>query len=223
MNAGRASDVPRVLLDTSVLHHSRAIRRVLAPRQKRLNWGGDLIELTVHEPAIEDRTQRLNERNRREIALLPQIASLATTAQITLLLHIETELALWGQPRTAGVLFFDAPISRIWQKPLPRTISIGLAALDQQTAFLRGIKEPRYRELRKACGAESDTGVGRQLRDAFHVWAAESEEADFVLTTDLKLADDLERRRKTRTRYLPRVLVLCPSKLLAFINRRANA
>lgn len=196
------------------------MHEVLAPTQKHLNWGGRQIALTVYEPATEDRTERLKERDRREIALLPRIAEIATASQIELLVHIETELALWGQPRTAGALFFDAPIKRI-EGPVERVIAItafGPHPLNEQTEFLRRIRDPRYLELRKACGGESDVGTGQQLRDAFCVWAAEEHGADFVLTTDLKLVDDLERRSKTRTRYLPRVRVVCPSQLLAAID-----
>lgn len=85
---------------------------------------------------------------------------------------------------------------------------------DDQYDFLRSLDHERFVKLQKIAGAyQGRRPVNRnRLLDAFHLWCAEHNGADYFLSLDLKLARLIERSKSK-----PTVPVVRPSQLLAAV------
>jgi hypothetical protein len=147
--------------------------------------------------------------------LLPTIAGLARDGTIELVVQNETLVELWGLPRAAGKPFFGAPLKEV-RAPFEYGRVVFAACEDAeklQYDFLAGIRDARFIELQKACGAYQGAPPPprNQLLDAFHVWCAEASESKYFLTCDMSLVRYVARQKQ----YIPAVRVVLPSQLLA--------
>src|SRR2546426_215497 len=100
-------------------------------------------------------------------------------------------MELWGGRATGDVRghFYGAPIThasgpiqygRVVLDGFPQRLPAIAATKEmsqtkhRQIAFMAGLKHPRFRQLRHACGADKASGIDpNQLADAFHLWSAE--------------------------------------------------
>lgn len=78
--------------------------------------------------------------------------------------------------------------------------------------FFQAISHPRYRELKRAVGATTPTAGNylNQLRDAFHIWCAETAGAEYFCTQDIQLIKHLKNHKATA----PLCVVTTPSALV---------
>jgi len=205
-----------VYLDTSVLKLSIQAIEGSTPANAVVNWGGRELTVTVHKPTVAYPIEGIdNAELKSEARLLPKIADLAHRGFIELVVQNETLVELWGLPRTAGKPFFGAPLKGI---PAPfKYARVSFAAFEDaeklQYDFLAGIKDARFIELQKACGAYQGAipPPRNQLLDAFHVWCAEASGSRYFLTCDMSLARYVGKQKQ----HVPAVRVVLPSHLLA--------
>lgn len=215
MTAAPSSTI-RVYLDTSALKLSIQAIVGLTPVDEGVNWGGREITITVHKTAVTHPIEGINNTElKREADLLPKIAELAHEGTIELIVQNETLVELWGLPRTAGKLFFGAPLKKV-QAPFEYSRVVFAAFEDSeklQYDFLAGIKDSRFIELQKACGAYQGTIAPprNQLLDAFHIWCAETSESQYFLTCDMSLVRYVAKQKQ----HIPAARVVLPSLLLA--------
>jgi hypothetical protein len=224
---------PAIFLDATVIKAALDTRLVLLPESKKIAWGRQEIEVTVHRPVYLNQNQYFlaqGKRDRFEDAVaLRYIAALATEGKVELQLHHEVLIEVMGLPtaRDHSPVFHGAPITQV---PGPiwygRTVADGspprwdatrerrLPSRDWQYEFLVALKHPRFQALQAACGAFQghERPLHRnQLIDAFHLWCAESSGATYFLTHDDKLVDALTRPKRSRTSVIP----ITPKRLLA--------
>jgi hypothetical protein len=181
-----------------------------------VNWGGRQFSVTVHKAAVSYPIESINNAElKNEAKVLPTIAALARDGTIELVVQNETLVEYCGLPRISGKPFFGAPLEKV-QAPFEYGRSV--FAADQETEklqyeFLARIKDARFIELQKACGAYQGTipPPRNQLLDAFHVWCAETSESRYFLTCDMSLVRYVARQKK----QIPAVRVVLPSQLLA--------
>jgi hypothetical protein len=158
----------------------------------------------------------------RELDSLPKIAELAKMGKIVLICQFEMIQELLGTvtigPRKScfddvEIVEVEAPIqySRFLTGPNQN-------AADIQYNFMCQIKNKRFQELQKATGAfQGNNALNRnQLADAFHIWCAEFNQAEYFLTMDFKLIN-ITNSQKTNK---PKVKVVRPTTLIEEI---ANA
>lgn len=217
--------VPLVFLDTSVLKHSadRLIRGRV--HKKTVKWGDMAVTMDVTQSVEVYPNARVSPTLAEEVRFLPLIADLAKTGRIRLTTHFEVDWEFGGLPNT------DDPRGRLYGAPVERgpdpfpysRIVAGWqessAGRDLQFEFVRGIRFPRFLELKRAVGAnETSRHYKNQLLDAFHILCAEAATADFFLTTDMKLVRHVSGHKS----HPPSCNVLTPARLVkALIARRA--
>ncbi|MGI8727920.1 MAG: hypothetical protein ACR2K6_09630 [Solirubrobacterales bacterium] len=186
------------------------------------------MEVQIYEPVTIDPIAKVqSEALRAEIELLTEIARLAASGEIELLWQAETQIEFLGQYMipgggrselaAAGIRLVEGPIeySRMISPIHPFS---GETWRTVQVDFLKSLDHPRFRELRRACGADQGSLVnGRQLKDAFHIWSAEVAGATHFMTTDFKLI----RLVRSFKSCPPLVKVVRPSELLADLGTAA--
>lgn len=210
------SSTIRVYLDTSVLKLSIHAIEGWVPVDEVVNWGGRELTVTVHKPAVSRPIEGIsNDELKREAQLLPTIAGLAHDGTIELVVQNETLVELWGLPRTAGKPFFGAPLKKIGAPfEYGRVVFAAFEDAEKlQYEFLARIKDARFIELQKACGAYQGAvpPPRNQLLDAFHVWCAEASDSKYFLTCDLSLVRYVAKQKH----HIPAVRLVLPSQLLA--------
>lgn len=203
-----------VFLDTCVHKHAIRGRELLRRRAGALTW-----QLVEEDPVDE---RGVAGEIRREIDLLDDVAALARAGSVRLVTHLEAVWELLGnlQPGRSRLVFDGLSVEKIGN-PVPYTRSLTPFPGSSATArsltidFLRGLRHPRYMELRRACGAyQGELPVPpNQLMDSFLVWCADDAGADYFLTTDLKLVRTVRACKSVRLD----VAVVAPSELLAAI------
>jgi len=219
MNAVPSSTI-RVYLDTSTLKLSIQTIEGTTPRDETVNWGGRQLTVTVHKPAVSYPLESIsNAALKNQAKVLPAIAELARDGTIELVVQNETLVEYWGLPRISGKPFFGAPLKKV-QVPFEygRVIFTAHEETEKlQYEFLTQLKDVRFIELQKACGAyHGATPPPRnQLLDAFHVWCAEASESRYFLTCDMSLVRYVARQKK----HIPAVRVVLSSQLLGELQR----
>lgn len=215
---------PKVFVDTNVLKFSATDLLRLRPRMQQLQWGNKQIDVVVHDFVRVNPNDKIrNPELKAEAELLPALAELGKQGRVQFITQTEAEQESWGLPNmdSRKGRFYGAPIT--WtQGPFKysRVIAGGnMSPRDLQLNFLKSIDHPRFTQLMKITGAYQGANElnCNQLLDAFHLWCAEHESADYFLTLDFKLARVVS---KAGTRY--RVPIVRPSELLTRL-RTENA
>jgi len=210
--------VPSIFLDTNVLKASVDTRLVYVPEQQKINWGDREFEVEIHRPVYSNQNVRHLAQGNRErfedTVSLRFIAALAREGKIRLLMHSEVLFELMHLPRvTGGPRFYDAPIQTIEGPFKYSRILIDGTGRDYQYEFLANVKDHRFAELQRACGAYQgkEKPLNRnQLIDAFHILCAESASATYFLTLDNKLIRVLTNGKNRKTSVTP----ITPKRLL---------
>ena len=84
--------IPRVYVDTNIFKFSATELTRLRPRSKTINWGGNDIEVTVHDFIEENPNDRIsNEELKSEAELLPELANLGKAGLIQYVIQLEAE------------------------------------------------------------------------------------------------------------------------------------
>jgi len=217
--------IAKVFIDTNILKFSATELPRLAPRKQSLNWGGNNIEVTVHDSVEINRNDLIknNDALKAETELLRPLAEIGKQGALNYVMNVETELESWGIPNmdSRGGRFYGAPI-QIVEAPFKyeRTVASSASGSDNlQFDFLRSLAHPRFTELQKMTGAyQGERGPNKnQLIDAFHLWCAEHNKCDFFLTLDLKLIKVLSLLPSKTT-----VQVVPPSKLLLWTSNELS-
>jgi hypothetical protein len=195
----------RVFLDTMMLVYAADERLRLAPRVTRIQWGGVDENIIVHDPIVVRPNDAFDAALKAEVGIVPLVALMAYRHRLELLCQAEAMMELWGAPATGDArgLFYGAPITHV-----PGPIHYGRVVLSgfpealpaiattkemsqtrhRQIAFMAGLTQPRFLQLRRACGADKARGIDpSQLADAFHLWSAEVGGATHFLTAERKL------------------------------------
>lgn len=210
----------KIYLDTNVYKFSATELPRFRVEMKEVHWGGRTFTLPLHTPVVINPNDRLDENSEinAEALLLPTVASLGKEGVVHFLISIETQVELSFVPNldSRTGYFYNAPRT-IVEPPMryERILYGGIEDPKQaQCAFLKRLRDPRFLELRKMCGAEQGNHVNRnQLLDAFHLWCAEHHDCDYFLSLDFKLA-----RMTANSRKKLRCHVVRPSELLAALD-----
>ena len=212
---------PRVFIDTNVLKFSATELPRYAPRQTSVQWGDQVVELTVHDLIEVNPNEFIeNPELKAEAELLLPLAEFGKLGQVHYVIDFETLAESWGLRNMDSERgnFYGTPIEKVKAPILYGRVVAGgnLDPQEHQYRFLQSIEHPRFRELQKVTGAYQGRNAPNrnQLLDAYHVWSAEHSNCDFFLTLDFKLIRMLGR---TQTR-LP-VRAVRPSELLAYLNQ----
>jgi hypothetical protein len=195
----------RVFLDTMMLVYAADERLRLAPRRKRIQWGGVDQDIIVHQPIVERPNNAFDAALKAEVESLPFVAFMAYRDRLELLCQAEAIMEQWGAPASGDTrgLFYGAPVTHVpgpieygrvvlsgFPEPLPpvATTKPMSQTRHRQIAFMAGLTHPRFVQLRRACGADKAKGIDpSQLADAFHLWSAEVAGATYFLTAERKL------------------------------------
>lgn len=176
--------VPLVFLDTSVLKHSadRLIRGRV--HKKTVKWGDMAVTMDVTQSVEVYPNARVSPTLAEEVRFLPLIADLAKTGRIRLTTHFEVDWEFGGLPNT------DDPRGRLYGAPVERgpdpfpysRIVAGWqessAGRDLQFEFVRGIRFPRFLELKRAVGAnETSRHYKNQLLESMYALCMEPTES----------------------------------------------
>jgi hypothetical protein len=187
-------EIPRVFLDTTILKASTTALRRLLPRKQRLDWGGEVHEITVYDLGTINPNESLTGEIKAEAALLPTLAELGKQGTVRYCLHMETEFESWGLPKMLGNTtgrFYGAPIESAGS-PIRYSRAMFTGYNDpreMQFDFISSLNHERFDEIQKITGAYQGHGKlnRNQLLDAFHIWCAEYNDCSFFLTLDFKL------------------------------------
>ena len=210
---------PRVYLDTSVLKFSATQLPRLRPRNQKINWGGRVHEIAVHDSVcINPNSSIKNPDLKAEAELLPKVAEAGKRGRVMCVIQTETLIESWGLPKMDSTTgrFYGAPYQTV-EAPITYSRVVFGGPSDfrvLQFDFLAKLKSQRFVELQRVTGAyQGDRGLNRnQLLDAFHLWCAEHNRCDYFLTLDFKLIRMLRSRQSS-----VRVRVVRPSELLVAI------
>ncbi len=207
---------PKVYIDTTVLKFSATQLPRLCPRKQKINWGGQVFDVTVHESVRVNPNDTIDNPDlKSETELLPSLADAGKTGSVKYVVQAETLFESWGIPKMDSETgkFYGAPYELV-DAPIKygRVLNAsGFDAREMQFRFLSSIKNQRFLELQKIVGAYQGPGkfCRNQLLDAFHLWCAEHNECDYFLTLDFKL---IRLARKQKSRVLS--YVVKPSELV---------
>lgn len=205
-----------VYLDTSALKYAARRRDVFIPTEEEINWGGTVTRAVVSWPATWLSNAHLASEQRTEVDLLPRIGELAKRGSLELIINFETLLESWGLPKMMNQegQFFGAPIRKIEGPFRYARIQAGSGS-KSQVEWMRTIEHQRFKDLQVACGAfQGETVAENELKDAFHIWCAESAGAMYFLTCERKLVTQVRNHR----RFPPKVEVVRPSELIKRMN-----
>ncbi|SEA82885.1 hypothetical protein SAMN05660420_03330 [Desulfuromusa kysingii] len=212
----------KIFIDSNIIRHSKNRRLRLVPNKQKINWGSNEFTVDVFsEATLLPQIDLKNEELKSEINFLPQIAQHAKQGNIKLITHQEVTFELWGLRNVSGTsnqgCFDNIEIEKV-KGPFEysRIIAGGPdPSRNHQFEFLKNIKDKRFLQLQKTCGAYQGEGKlnSNQLKDAFFVYCAESENADYFLTCDFNLLNQVKRHKK----YPPKIKLVKPSELVGII------
>jgi hypothetical protein len=211
---------PAIFLETTVLKASVDTQLVLVPQIETVRWGDRDVTIDLHHPVYLNQNIKFLRQGRRErfedTIALRFIAALAKEKKIKLLSHEEVYIELMGLPRVfgSGPLFYGAPIHKIHGPIEYRRIVFDGTRRDYQYEFLSRVRDPRYLELQKLCGAyqgDNRPPHRNQLIDAFHLFCAEFSKADYLLTLDDRLSYAISNDKSRKVSVIP----ITPKRLLA--------
>jgi hypothetical protein len=217
-------NVAKVFLDTNVLKFAATELPRLRPRKQSLDWGGKTIEVIVHD-FVEVNPNELieNPTLKTEVELLPRLAAIGKLGELKYVMNSETIEESWGLRNmdSKNGRFYGVPIEVV-KAPFEYARIMaggGVKPKERQFRFLASIRHERFLELQKMTGAyQGEQKLKKlnrnQLLDAFHIWCAEHNGCEFLLTLDFKLIKVLSLSPTKST-----VRVVRPSELLAWLER----
>lgn len=208
----------RVFIDSNIVRHAATRYRTQTIQFGQLQPGDPLIkrgpiQLHAKKPA---RDQRL----RSEIRRLRELSAWLKVKDAILLMDQETfaEVKKAGGFRSeyfyrSDIIVSDPPIQYDRVIGLPRFLSFGPTE-NHFHNFLSRLEHPRFIRLAKMTGGLQGAYKNyNQLADAFFLWCAEFNSADYFLTLDSKLQKCVE--RSIDLDFSPSVVL--PSELLAVL------
>lgn len=211
--------VSKVFLDTNILKFSASRLPRWRPRQQLVDWGGKNIEVTLHDFVEVNRNEFIaNPVLKAEAELLPRLAEIGKLGKIEYVMSGETMIESWGLGNldSKDGRLYGAPI-KIVKAPFDYSYilaggKVGETPRERQFRFLASVKHERFLALQKVTGAyQGERELNRnQLLDAFHIWCAEYNECEFLLTLDFKLGKVMNNSKST-------VQVVRPSELLMWL------
>jgi hypothetical protein len=191
----------KVLFDSCLWHEAVTHEYYMVPRQ--IEWPKGHLNVS-HVAELKPRIlRRKTLRESSEIfEAMQYVAKLAQAGRIRL--YDTTELMFEWMGRAGGPsmrntefdLFRDIKIVRL-KISVERTIAFsGFDSKDhfkkQKEIWLEGIKEPRFMELKRVINR-------KHWADAFHLWTAEVNGLDFVLTFETKVRKALANQKRLTT------------------------
>ena len=211
-----------VFLDTSTIKHAattfRSVEIIFGQtRPWHLHSGSFRFTPITHHKAPAK-----GERLKRDIELLPELANAITTKGVDLITDDEVFYELFSQKRIGfrRDFFYGMPIKMgrppiEYSRPLVHSRTLGNRQTNNsQINFLLSIDHPRFLAIQKATGAYQGNSIAQnELKDAFFLWCAEHNGADYFLTLDYDLARCVERCKTVKIR--PKVV--SPSELLGIL------
>lgn len=214
-----------VFVDTNIFKFSAVELPRYQSRQECIAWGPTTHSIVVYdEVCINPNLEISNIELRHEVELLPRIANLGNDGTLKFVQSLEGRIEMSGLPNldSRSGRFFGAQVQMLKDIPFRYDRILFGAGVDAEVAqmsFLESIENPRFDELKKACGAyqgKSHPPNRNQLLDAFHVWCAERSGCEFFLTLDFKL-----QRVLSKSKALPQVRITRPSELLQLIDLKS--
>lgn len=210
----------RVFLDSNIIQHAATTYRTCD-----IYFGGAKPgEPLIRKGPIET-VQKLpaeNESLRAEIASLSILSLKLKEIGAHLMIDHENnrEIKRAGRFRTeyfhgANIVYAERPpefntllACPDWMNPGPTN--------NQFHNFLHGLKDTRFLELAKYAGAlQGENPNYNQLADAYFLWCAETNMADYFLTLDFRLIRCIQNAK--RLNYKPKIV--SASQLLAELSR----
>ena len=207
----------KVFIDSNIIQHSATTYRTMDIYFGGAKPGEPLVRegpiQTVHKKPAE------NKNLMAEIECLKELACKLKALGATLIMDFEN---IYSEVRRAGrfrrEFFYGSDIEYAERPPEFNTV-IGVPGwlnpgpTDKQFHnFLHRLKHPRFLELAKFSGAlQGKEANYNQLADAYFLWCAEANEADYFLTLDAKLERSINQAKSLV--YKPKVI--SASKLLA--------
>jgi hypothetical protein len=207
---------PKVYIDTTVLKFSATRLPRLRPRKQTINWGGRVHEVTVHDFVRVNPNDLIdNPELKAETELLPTLAEAGKRGEVKYVIQMETLFESCGIPKMDSETgkFYGTPYQDVDAPIKYSRVLLGFNrdAREMQFSFLSSIKDKRFIELQKMTGAYQGPGKlnRNQLLDAFHIWCAEHNKCDYLLTLDFRLVNVLRKQNQH-----PLVEVVKPSELV---------
>jgi predicted nucleic acid-binding protein len=189
-----AEAVTRIFVDTSVLKAARDTQMVFVPRTQKLDWGDQVVEVEVHDMMYKNQNTAYLRNNPSAFQNRLHnriIARLAKENRIELLISHEVKFEAMGVP-SVDFSFYGSPINLVRSPIYHGGLVIDGSGRDHLHLFnaLKSINDKRFFQLQKLTGAyqgKYNEPNKNQLFDAYHLWCAESANADYFLTHDEKL------------------------------------
>lgn len=221
----------KVFIDTNVIKFSATEHLAVVPVNRwQRNWYGNFIGRHVSEVRRVNPNDKLPPgRLKDEVARLPDVKRCADAGMIELYQDIQSWMEGAGLPRisSASGRFWGAEIKR--GHPPHSGIQVlmgpswmGFLSPDKYAIrYLSGIRDKRFQRLQRATGAyqgKDEQGKDKlnanQLIDAYLLWSAETNGADYFLTLDFTLISTVSRSKLND--YRPTLVT--PSELLSRLN-----
>jgi hypothetical protein len=220
-------NVIKVFIDTNIIKFSATKQmRIIPVNKPTRNWYEKITGYQLNTLGYVNPNDRLSNGSeiKIEAELLSTVAELAKSNRIELFEDREMMIESMGLPNTdsSSGRFYNAPI-KIAAPPLKYgRVIIGPSymgtAEELALNFLKGVTAERFKNLQKVTGAYQGNGNFNinQLRDAFLLWSAEHNNADYFLTLDFKLIKMVKRDRKYNIDVVP----IRPSELLNIVSSK---
>ncbi|UHQ18815.1 hypothetical protein LVB87_11545 [Lysobacter sp. KIS68-7] len=183
----------KVFIDSNIIRHAATRYRTQTIQFGQLEPGDPLVKrgpIQLHSKKPHDHPGL-----RSEIRRLRELSAQLKVKNATLLMDQETlgEVKMAGGFRgeyfyRSNIIVSDPPLKYDRIIGLPRHLNPGPTE-NHFHNFLSRLEHPRFIQLAKATGGLQGTTSKHynQLADAFFLWCAEHNEADYFLTLDSKL------------------------------------
>lgn len=213
----------KIFLDSNIVQHAATTYRT----QNIYFDGAKPGEPLVRGGPIEThhKSPTKNETLRREINCLPELARKLRNIRADLVMAHENLSEVTRAGRFRKEYFHGSKIRYADRAPeyntiigMPDWLNMGPTA-NHFHNFLYYLKHPRFLELAKYAGAlQGEKPNYNQLADAYFLWCAESNEADYFLTLDFKLKRSIDQSKNLH--FNPRVVTA--TELLGELRQMPN-
>lgn len=182
----------KIFLDSNIVQHAATTYRMQVIHFGRRKLAESLVRKgpvrLVHKRPAE------NERLRLEIECLFPLSSRLKTIGAVLIMDHENNSEIRRAGRFRKEYFHSSEIEYAKRPPEYNT-TLGLPSWmnpgptkNQFHNFLHQLRNPRFLDLAKCTGGLQGSSVNyNQLADAYFLWCAEENGADYILTLDFKL------------------------------------